>query len=317
MSRRLPPLAALHAFEAAARNDGFQRAGAELHVSAGAIAHHVKQLEAWLGVPLFQRLPRGVALTAAGRRYAEALRPILNSLAEVSEAVRSQGDERVVTVSATQSFATRWLMPRLGSLRDQQPDIDLRVLASTHPADLARDGVDAAIRLGPGNYPGLKVDAMQEEWFSAVCSPAFRAAATGLNTPADLPRYTLLHDEPEPRVPDEIDWARWLHACGVGYSGGSGPRFSHTYLTLEAAAGGQGIAIAAEPLIAADLRMGRLVRLFTQRVRGPYRYYLLRATDARPLVQAFCDWVLEQMRSEQAAAEEGGPPTSRMTSRII
>ena len=131
------------------------------------------------------------------------------------------------------------------------------------------------------------------------------------------PRYTLLHDEPEPRVPDEIDWARWLHACGVGYSGGSGPRFSHTYLTLEAAAGGQGIAIAAEPLIAADLRMGRLVRLFTQRVRGPYRYYLLRATDARPLVQAFCDWVLEQMRSEQAAAEEGGPPTSRMTSRII
>ena len=99
MSRRLPPLAALHAFEAAARLDGFQRAGEELHVSAGAIAHHVKQLEAWLDVPLFQRLPRGVALDGQpGQRYADAIRPILNNLADVSDAVRKQGDERVVTV---------------------------------------------------------------------------------------------------------------------------------------------------------------------------------------------------------------------------
>src|ERR1700677_299561 len=126
MSRRLPPLPALHAFEVAARNDGFQRAGEELHVSAGAVAHHVKQLEAWLGVPLFQRLPRGVVLTAAGLRYAESLRPILNNLADGSEGVRKQGDERVVTVTVTQSFATRWLMPRLGSLRDRLPQIDLR-----------------------------------------------------------------------------------------------------------------------------------------------------------------------------------------------
>lgn len=298
MSRRLPPLAALHAFEAAARNDGFQRAGEDLHVSAGAVAHHVKQLEAWLGVPLFQRLPRGVMLTAAGQRYAEALRPILNNLADVSEAVRKQGDERVVTVSATQSFATRWLMPRLGSLRDRLPQIDLRVLASTHPADFVRDGVDVAIRLGRGGYAGLKVDAMQEEWFVAVCSAAFRAAAVDLRQPADLMRYTLLHDEPEARIADEIDWAKWLHACGVAYAGGSGPRFSHTYLTLEAAASGQGIAIAPEFLVTADLRSGRLVQMFPQRVRGPYRYHLLRAADARPLVHGFCDWVLQEAGTE-------------------
>jgi len=297
MSRRLPPLPALHAFEAAARNDGFQRAGAELHVSAGAIAHHVKQLEAWLGVPLFQRLPRGVVLTAAGHRYAEALRPILNNLADVSETVRRQADERVVTVTATQSFATRWLMPRLGSLRDRHPEIDLRVLASTHPADFVRDGVDVAIRLGRGNYPGLKVDAMQEEWFVAVSSPAFRAAAVDLHQAADLPQYTLLHDEPEARIADEIDWAKWLQASGVAYSGSGGPRFSHTYLTLEAAAGGQGIAIAPEFLLNADLRMGRLVRVFPQRVLGPYRYHLLRAADAPPLVHGFCDWVLEELES--------------------
>ena len=293
--RRLPPLAALHAFEAAARHDSFQRAGDELHLSAGAVAHQVKQLEAWLGISLFQRMPRGVALNAAGRRYAEALRPILNELADVSEAARKQGDEKVVTVSATQSFATRWLMPRLGSLRDRHPQIDLRVLASTHPADFARDGVDVAIRLGTGPYPGLLVDPMLEERFFAVCSPHFAAAKDGVTKPGDLLRYTLLHDEWEVRIPRETDWVQWLQSFGVAYAANVGAKFSHTYLTLEAAASGQGIAIAPAYLIESDLRTGRLVQLFPQGVLGPYRYHLLRALDARPLVQEFCAWALDEV----------------------
>jgi len=118
MSYRLPPLPAIRAFEAAARLGGFQSAGAELHVSAGAVAHHVKQLEAWLGVALFQRLARGVALTSAGHRYAEALRPLLAGLADASEAARHHGDERVVTVTSVPSLVARWLMPRLGRLRE-------------------------------------------------------------------------------------------------------------------------------------------------------------------------------------------------------
>ncbi|MCL6486510.1 MAG: LysR family transcriptional regulator, partial [Janthinobacterium lividum] len=133
MSRSLPPLAALHAFEAAARHEGFQRAGEELHVSAGAIGHHVKQLEAWLGVVLFQRLPRGVVLTSAGQRYAASLGPILKQLADVSEQARRQGDDKVVTVTATSSLVSSWLMPRLGRLRYRYPQIELRVLASMHP----------------------------------------------------------------------------------------------------------------------------------------------------------------------------------------
>jgi LysR family transcriptional regulator, glycine cleavage system transcriptional activator len=308
MSRRLPPLSALHAFEAAARHQSFQQAGTELHVSAGAIAHHVKQLEAWLSLPLFQRLARGVALTAAGQRYADALRPILDNLADVSEAARRQGDDRVVTVSSTISFVTRWLMPRLGRLRERHPEIELRVLASTPVVDFARDGVDVAIRLGPGPYPGLKTDFLLDEAFSAVCSPAYLAAAPDLLAPADLPRHTLLHDEALPRLPDEIDWSRWLQHCGVNNAAASGPRFSHTYLTLEAAASGQGVAIAAEPLIAADLRAGRLVRLFGQRVPGPYRYYLLRPAYAeeRAPVRAFCEWVIAEVRADEAAAGLSG-----------
>ncbi|SDA85239.1 transcriptional regulator GcvA [Janthinobacterium sp. 551a] len=304
MSRPLPPLAALHAFEAAARPEGFQRAGEELHVSAGAIGHHVKQLEAWLGIVLFQRLPRGVVLTNAGQRYAASLGPILNQLADVSEQARRQGDDKVVTVTATSSLVSRWLMPRLGRLRDRYPQIELRVLASMHPVDLARDGVDVAIRLGPGRYPGLKVDLLMEEWFSAVCSPDFRANAASLRQPADLLRYPLLHDEPEVHLPGEIDWTRWLHSCGVHYSGNSGnsgARFSHTYLCLDAAASGQGVAIAASPLIGDDLRSGRLVRVFDHAVRGPHCYYLLRSPQAetRPLVHLFCEWLIAEARADQ------------------
>ncbi|HEY0847107.1 MAG TPA: transcriptional regulator GcvA [Noviherbaspirillum sp.] len=296
MYSHLPPLPSIRAFEAAARHGGFQRAGEELHVTAGAIAHQVKQLEAWLGVALFQRLARGVALTPAGKQYAEALRPLLNGLAEASEAVRRQGDERVVTVTSVPSLVARWLMPRLGRLRERHPEIDMRVLASLHPADFVREGVDVAIRLGRGPYPGLKADVLMEEWFSAVCSPAFLATAPDLRAPADLLRHPLLHDEKDARIPDEIDWPRWLQAFGVHFSGPMRPSFSHTYLTLEAAAGGQGIALAAEPFIAEDLRCGRLVRALPQRMAGPYRFHLLRLPDAelRPAVKAFCDWIREE-----------------------
>jgi LysR family transcriptional regulator, glycine cleavage system transcriptional activator len=302
MSRRLPPLPAIRAFESAARHGGFQRAGEELHVSAGAIAHQIKQLETWLGVPLFQRLARGVVLTAAGRSYAEALRPLLNGMADASEAMRRYGDERVITVTSVPSFVARWLMPRLGDLRVRHPDIDLRVLASIHAVDFLRDGVDIAIRLGTGPYPGLKADTLMEQWFAAVCSPGFRDAAHDLKTPANLLHYPLLHDEAEQRIAEEVDWTRWLRACGVNYRGGTGSSFSHTYLTIEAAASGQGVAVAPEPLIAADLHSGRLVRLFPEhRVRSPYSYHLLRPpeVDARPAVQAFCAWIKEQAQLDR------------------
>lgn len=293
MAERLPPLPAIRAFEAAARHEGFQSAGEELHVSAGAVAHQVKQLESWLGVALFQRLPRGVVLTPAGRQYAEALRPLLNGLADASEAVKQRGDERVVTVTSVPSLVARWLMPRLGRLREQHPEIDMRVLASLHPVDFAREGVDVAIRLGTGPYPGLKSDVLMEEWFAAVCSPAFKAAVPDLQAPADLLRHPLLHDELEMRIPDEINWARWLKEFGVTYKGPVRPSFSHTYLTLEAAASGQGVALASEVFIAEDLRSGRLVRLLPQRVCGPYRFHLVRPPEAemRPAVKAFCNWI--------------------------
>jgi LysR family glycine cleavage system transcriptional activator len=304
MSSRLPPLAAIRAFEAAARLGGFQSACEELHVSAGAIAHQIKQLESWLDVTLFQRLARGVVLTPAGRSYANALTPLLNSIADASDAVRRHGQDNVVTVTSVPSFVARWLMPRFGRLREKHPQIDMRVLASLHPVDFQQEGVDVAIRMGSGPYPGLKADVLSEEWFSAVCSPALRAGLPAQLTMADLVRGPLLHDEFEPRLPDELNWPRWLQYFGVSYNGPLRPSFSHTYLTLEAAANGQGIAIAAEVFTAEDLRSGRLVRVFPERVLSPYRFHLLRLpeAEARPAVQAFCEWLLDEARADQATA---------------
>ncbi|HEY8607197.1 MAG TPA: transcriptional regulator GcvA [Noviherbaspirillum sp.] len=303
MPYRLPPLAAVRAFEAAARHGGFQSAAEELHVSAGAVAHQVKQLEAWLGIALFQRLPRGVALTPAGRQYAQALQPLLSGLADASEAVRQRGDERVVTVTSVPSLVSRWLMPRLGRLREELPEVDMRVLASLHPVDFIREGVDVAIRLGTGPYPGLVSEVLLEECFSAVCSPAYRDTAPPVRTPADLLRHPLLHDETEMRIPEEVSWRTWLAQFGVDYRGGTRPSFSHTYLTLEAAASGQGVALAAECYIAQDLQAGRLVRLLPQRLTGPYRFHLLHlpGADARPAVRVFCEWIRKEAREARAS----------------
>ncbi|HVL75182.1 MAG TPA: LysR substrate-binding domain-containing protein, partial [Noviherbaspirillum sp.] len=211
---------------------------------------------------------------------------------------RQRADERVVTVTSVPSLVARWLLPRLGRLQRCHPDIDMRVLASLHPVDLVHEGIDVAIRLGTGPYPGLQHDVLMEERFSAVCSPAFLTAAGDLRTPADLLRQPLLHDELEPRIPDEVNWVRWLRHFGVVYKGPTRPSFSHTYLTLEAAANGQGIAVAADVFVEEDLRNGRLVRVFEERVTGPYRFHLLRAlhAEARPAVKAFCDWLLEEAR---------------------
>jgi LysR family glycine cleavage system transcriptional activator len=300
MSDRLPPLNAIRAFEAAARLHGFQNAGEELHVSAGAVAHQIKQLEAWLGVPLFHRLPRGVALSTAGKQYAQAIKPLLDGLVDASDSVRRLGNERVVTVTAVPTFVTRWLMPRLGRLQQEHPEIDMRVLASLDPTDFLRDGIDVAIRMGTGPYPGLKADVLLEEWFTPVCSSSFQAGIGDIATPADLLRCTLLHEEAFFAIPEEINWPRWFAAQGIAYEGNTRPSFSHTYLAIEAALNGQGIALAPEAFVSQDVRAGRLVRLLPQAVRSPYRFHLLRLPDAetRPAVKAFCEWVMAEVASQ-------------------
>lgn len=301
MTRRLPPLKPLRAFEAAARHLGFERAGDELAVTPGAIAQQVKALEAWLGLPLFHRLPsRGVVLTPAGHRYAGSIGALLDGLAEATAQVRRASDPNMLTVSTIPSFGANWLIPRLGSLRKSHPALDLRVQISQERTDFSREDVDVAIRFGLGRWPGLRSDFLLDETFFPVCSAALMSDPTArpLREPADLAGHTLLHEDTGYDIPGYVDWPQWLASAGVAHlvDASPGPRFSHTFLALQAAASGQGVALATSVLAGEDFIAGRLVRPFDHEVRGSLQYYVVcpEATANRPQVAAFRDWLHEQ-----------------------
>jgi len=309
MARRLPPLKSLRAFEAAARHLGFERAGDELSVTPGAIAQQVKALEAWLGLPLFHRLPsRGVVLTPAGHRYAESVGTLLDGIAEATARVQRASDPNRLTVSTIPSFAANWLIPRLGSLRKTHPALDVRVQISQERTDFSREDVDIAIRFGHGRYPGLRSDLLLDESYFPVCSAALmNDPGAPLREPADLRHHLLLHDDVDPGIPGYVDWPQWLASAGVAdlVDATRGPRFSHTFLALQAAASGQGVALATSVLAGEDFMAGRLVRPFAHEVRGIYQYHVVcpEATAERPQIAAFRAWL-----QEQAAAMRGAGP---------
>jgi LysR family transcriptional regulator, glycine cleavage system transcriptional activator len=307
--RRLPPLNSLRAFEAAARHLNFERAGDEIAVTASAVGQQVKALEAWLGVPLFVRLPsKGVALTAAGARYAASIAETLDQLDEATARALRPDTSRMLTVSTVPSFASSWLIPRLGSFKLRHPDLDVRVSVAPGRTDFAREDVDLAIRFGRGDYPGLRTDLLMEETYFAVCSAALlNDPERPLNEPSDLRHHTLLHEVVD-SVPDYITWDGFLAALGVeGIDTSRGPRFPHTFLGLQAAASGQGVALASNVLIGDYLDAGRLARPFPHQVKGSYQYYVVcpEASADKPAIAAFRTWILDEVSSQPKA---DGPP---------
>jgi LysR family transcriptional regulator, glycine cleavage system transcriptional activator len=220
-----------------------------------------------------------------------------------------------VTVTAMPSLVSRWLMPRLTRLASAHPEVEVRILATVTPVDLLRGDADVAIRLGAGPYPGLVAETLMAEDFVAVASPAFVAAHPGLRQPADLVHLPLLHDEMVAGIPEQVDWGRWFKALGVAAPRRlAGHLFSHTYLTVEAAIAGQGVALVSAPMLGDALASGRLQVLFDGlAVRGPYRYHLLHLPGAefRPAVAAVCGWI----RAAVAADGAGGSPADSGSGR--
>ncbi|RVU13833.1 transcriptional regulator GcvA [Methylobacterium oryzihabitans] len=296
LRRRLPPLNAVRAFEAAARHPTFQAAGDELGVSAGAVAQQVKALEGWFGVPLFRRLPsRGVALTPAGERYAAAVGDLLDGFADATARLRRQGQDHVLTVNTTHSFASLWLIPRIGAFRARHPELDVRVVANNTLADFARDELDVAIRHGRGRYRGLRADLLLRDSVFPVCSPALRDGTPPLARPADLARHVLLHDD-DPIDLEAVAWPDWLAAAGVtGIEARRGPRFTHTFMVLQAATAGEGVALATRVLGGDLLAGGRLVRPFPEEVASPYAFFIVTPEGQDPpKVALFRAWLAEQ-----------------------
>lgn len=283
---------ALRAFEATARLGSLTRAAAELFLTHGAISHQLKGLEDEVGARLVERQGRGVRLTDEGERFAARVRTAFAELGEALRELAERANPRRLRVSVVPSFAARWLLPRLGHFTAAHPEVDLEINATLALLDFRRDPVDVAIRAGTGRYPGLVVEHLYDEIYVPVCSPRLRGGRLPA-TPADLADCTLL------RQPDEF-WKPWFEAAGLDWpEPAHGPLFNDASHMLQAAADGQGVALARLALIGDDLRNGVLVRLFDVTVPAPFSAYLVyppRLADS-PNLAAFRTWI----RSELAA----------------
>lgn len=301
--RRFPGLAPLRTFEAAARHLNFTKAAEELGVTPGAVSVQIRTIEDQLGARLFWRTSRTVRLTGPGEIMLHAAREALDGLARAVERIGPAAGRRVLTISVGMSFAAKWLVPRLDRFRQRHPSVDVRLDVTERLADFAREEVDVAIRFGTGAYPGLRTDRLFEEEMFPVCSPSLLQGEQPLRQPADLRHHTLIHEDWRAEGDDWAgwpDWSMWLLAAAVeGVDPSRGIRFKETSLVIQAAIEGQGVALGNTSLVGHDLAAGRLVRPFDLSLKASPRfaYYLVsrRATIGRPLVEAFRDWVLQEV----------------------
>ena len=294
MARRLPPLNGVKAFEAAARSESFTRAAKELNVTQGAISHQVKALETTLGLKLFHRERQRLILTEAGRDYLTIIRDALDQIAAGTERLLQRQQSGVLTVSTSPDFAAKWLVNRLGRFAEKHPGVDLRVSATTHYVDFARDDVDVAIRHGDGNWPGLDVQRLYSERLFPVCSPKLVTGRNRIRKAADLLKFPLL------RLEDTKNWTRLFEAAGVKADVGPGPVLNRASMLIDAAIDGQGIALARTALAAWDLVNGRLVRPIDVSLRMANTYWFVcpKVASKAPKVAAFRNWVFAETNED-------------------
>lgn len=284
MIRPYLPLNNLRAFEAAARHLSFTRAAIELNVTPAALGHQVKALEERLGVPLFRRLPRGLALTDEGQALLPVLREAFDRMAGLLDEVRGARGREVLSVGVVGTFATGWLLPRLAAFAAAHGQVDLRLSTNNNRVDLAEEGLDFAIRYGDGAWHGTDAVALMPAPLTPLCAPALAAR---LAAPADLAGETLLRSY---RVGE---WTAWLEAQGAPPPPLTGPVFDSGAVMVEAAIAGHGVALAPAAMFAAALADGRLVRPFAAEI-DLGRYWLTSLKSRRPTaaMTAFRDWIV-------------------------
>lgn len=303
MARRLPPLNAMRAFEAAARHLSFTRAADELNVTQAAVSHQIKSLEDHLGMPVFRRLNRALMLTDAGQALFPAVNEALDIMATAVDRLHKGDRSGELAITTMDSFAAAWLVPKLGRFRKVHPEIDLRITTSDHSIDFARENVDLAIRYGGGNWPGLSVERLMTEEVFPVCSPALLRSGPPLEKPSDLKHQTLLHDDMRE------DWRMWLMAAGeTGVDATRGLGYQHSNLVIQAAKQGDGVALARSVLVEDSLASGQLVKPFDVSLPVNYAYYVVcpEPNLSRPKVKAFREWLFAEVARGKAASAETG-----------
>jgi LysR family glycine cleavage system transcriptional activator len=294
----LPSLNGLRAFDAAARHLSFTRAAAELHVTQTAISHQIRRLEAQLGVRLFVRRNRALMLTREAQGYLPAVRSAFEDLRRATARLQRGDSDGLLTVSTTASLAAKWLVSRVAAFQDAHPAIEVRITTSAHLVDFRREEVDMAVRYGHGNWSGLRAHWLMAEDIFPVCSPALLRRKS-LQRPEDLAHHTLLH-----ATVAREDWQLWLTAAGqpVSLALRRGLTFDQSFMALQAAIDGLGVALGRSHLVEADLADGRLVVPFDLVLPADAGFYVVapEETADMPKIALFRDWL---MRSVAAGAE--------------
>lgn len=282
------PLNALRAIEIVARTGHLGAAADELGVTPGAVSQHLKRAEERLGFVLFERTAQGMrpteALAVALPHLSTGFNALLAGLATLDNARRC-----MLTLSTAPAFAARWLVPRLGRFTRENPDMEIRFVASAGLADLNHSDIDCAIRLGRGNWPGLELERLLPQPFFPVAAPQW---VERLHVPADLGRVPILHDEGT-----MVAWADWFAAVGEPMPDLAGPRFSDPVLALEAAVAGQGVMLGWEMVVSDALATGRLVRPFEEKVCSDLSYWFVASerTARKRQVVIFRDWLKREL----------------------
>lgn len=296
----LPALDLLVGFEAAARHLSFTKAGEELHVTQSAVSRQIKELEAQLGVPLFERRHRALALTTEGHQFYAAAAQVLVTMRAATDALHARSGRQAIALTTTHSFAALWLIPRLAGFTRAYPELDVRITADTRVQNLERDGLDIAIRHGPAALAGPNAVRLFGERVFPVCSPKLLSSKP-LKRPADLQNHVLLqYDDPDGRHP-WLHWKTWLEVAGVADLRPAGSlSFSGYEQIIPAAVAGHGVALGRTPLVKDLLASNELVAPF-KRSADPARAYFAivsKRAAARAGVAAFVDWL------KQTAAKE-------------
>ena len=297
----MPPLSALRAFEAAARHLSLTHAARELHVTAGALSHQIRGLEELLGVKLFERRVRAIALTAAGRQLYPGLQTGFAQIREAVESLDAAGKTRILVVSTSPGMTSKWLAPRLYRFGAAHPDIDVRISSSLNNANFATDGVDLAVRnmgISPAPDRMLEIERLVEISFVPVCSPRLLEKHGAVTNAQSLAKLPLIHDETLKSRIDVADWGDWFKAAGVpDVDLRRGLRFNSSDHALDAAGEGAGVLLAHDILAYDDLRTGRLVIPVKLSLLPGRAFHLVWPKDRKQSAasQTFRSWIVEEI----------------------
>lgn len=292
MFRKIPPLHSLTAFECAARHQSFAKAAEELFLTHSAVSHRIRVLEEHVGTQLFLRMNKQVVLTSKGTIFLETVRDILVQLQAASARLRHSA-RSLLRISVLPAFAAGWLIQRVGDFHRLHPDIELEFQSTQELVSLKARQADVAIRFGAGEWPGLVVEKLFDEWMFPVASPEYLEQFGEVDSPERLEGAVLLRHR-------LLTWKPWFEVAGLSWAEPAvGPLYSDLGLMLEAAVCGQGIALARSSLIAAHLKSGRLLQLTDFIAPSEWSFYLAYAPEAavRPEVMQFAAWILDAARN--------------------